>query len=86
VLTLAKTDGQAFYKYWALAGLGDLKKKRGDLAGALKAYYESLAIADRLAKSGPGNAGWQRNLSVSYERVGDVQKAQGDLVCRATIL
>ena len=52
---------------------------QGDLAGALKSYHDSLAIADRLAKSDPGNAGWQRDLSVSYNKVGDVQVAQGDL-------
>jgi tetratricopeptide (TPR) repeat protein len=79
VLTLVKTDDQAFYKYWAMIGLGDIERKRGDLAGALKSYNDSLAIADRLAKSGPGNAGWQRDLSVVYEKLGDVQKAQGDL-------
>ena len=33
----------------------------------------------RLARSDPGNAGWQRDLSVAYERVGNVQLAQGDL-------
>jgi hypothetical protein len=26
-----------------------------------------------------GNAGWQRDLSVSFNKVGDVQVAQGDL-------
>ena len=34
---------------------------------------------EKLAKQDPGNAGWQRDLSVSYDRVGDVQRAQGDL-------
>jgi hypothetical protein len=48
-------------------------------AAALKSYSDSLAIAERLAKSDPGNAGWQRDLSVSYGKVGDVQMAQGDL-------
>jgi tetratricopeptide (TPR) repeat protein len=52
---------------------------QGDLAGALKSYRDSLAIRDRLAKSDPGNAGWRRDLSVSYNKVGDVQAAQGDL-------
>ena len=33
----------------------------------------------RLAASDPGNAGWQRDLSVSQEKVGDVLRAQGDL-------
>ena len=39
----------------------------------------SMRIADRLAKSDPGNAGWQRDLSVSYDKVGDVLVEQGDL-------
>jgi tetratricopeptide (TPR) repeat protein len=78
-LTLAKSDDQPFYQYCALAGLGDIKKRRGDLADALQSYKDGLAIAERLAKSGPGNAGWQRDLSVFYNKIGDVQKAQGDL-------
>jgi tetratricopeptide (TPR) repeat protein len=78
-LTLAKTDDQVFYRYWALLGLGDIKKKRGDLNGALKSYRDGLAIADRLSQSDPGNTKRQRDLSASYERVGDVQRAQGDL-------
>ena len=41
---------------------------QGDLAGALKSYQRRLAISDRLAKSDPGNAGWQRDLSVSYDK------------------
>ena len=30
---------------------------------------DSLAITDRLAKSDPGNAGWQRDLSIAYDLV-----------------
>jgi len=52
---------------------------QGDLTGAMRSYREGLAIRDRLAKSDPGNAGWQRDLSVAYMRIGDVQLAQGDL-------
>jgi hypothetical protein len=37
-----------------------------------------LAIADRLAKADPNNAGWQRGLFVSHERV--VLVAQGNLL------
>jgi hypothetical protein len=33
---------------------------------------------DRLAKSDPGNAVWQGDLSASYEEVGDVLTAQGN--------
>jgi hypothetical protein len=30
-------------------------------------------IAERPAQSDPGNAGWQRDLAVSHERIGDVE-------------
>jgi tetratricopeptide (TPR) repeat protein len=56
-----------------------VQSAQGDLAGALKSYRDSLGIAEKLAKQDPGNADWQRNLSISYDRVGDVQSAQGDL-------
>jgi tetratricopeptide (TPR) repeat protein len=65
--------------YWARLGLGDILVARGDLSSAKASYIDAQKIADRLAKSDPGNAGWQRGLSVSYEEVGDVQVAQGDL-------
>ena len=41
-------------------------------------------IFERLAKADPGNAGWQRDLSVSHERIGDVQVAQGNLPAALT--
>ena len=52
---------------------------QGDPAGALKSYRDDLAITEKLAKRDPTNAGWQRSLSISYEKVGDVLSAQGDL-------
>jgi predicted negative regulator of RcsB-dependent stress response len=33
----------------------------------------------RLAEADPSNAQWQRDLSLIYERVGDVLKTQGEL-------
>ncbi len=30
-------------------------------------------------KADPDNAGWQRDLSVSHNKIGDVERAQGDL-------
>ena len=53
-------------------------RERGDLAGALNSHRQSLSIRERLAKQDPGNAGWQRNLSISYETLGDVLRDQGD--------
>jgi tetratricopeptide (TPR) repeat protein len=52
---------------------------QGDLAGALKSYRDSLAIRDRLAKSDPGNAGWQRDLCVSCAKLGDCLQKCGEL-------
>ena len=44
-----------------------------------RAYRDSLAIAERLAAADRSNTGWQRDLSVSYDRIGDVLVAQGKL-------
>ena len=41
-------------------------------------YRASLAIRERLAKSNPGNADWQLNLSDSYVGLGLVYFAQKD--------
>ena len=60
-------------------GMGDIEQQRGDLGTALATYHDAETIADRLAKSNSGNAGWQHDLSASYEKVGDVQVAQGNL-------
>ena len=54
-----------------------MKTAQGDLAGALKDYQDSLAIFDRLAKSDPGNAGWQRDLAIGYSNVARIQMKQG---------
>ncbi len=34
---------------------------------------------ERLAAADPGNSEWQRDLSVSHNRIGDVCRAQGNL-------
>ena len=59
--------------------VGDVLVEQGNLPEGLKSFTEVLAIADRLAKAEPGNAGWQRDLSVSYEKVGNGLMAQGHL-------
>ncbi|MCX6876235.1 MAG: DUF4062 domain-containing protein [Verrucomicrobia bacterium] len=58
---------------------GDLLRAQGDLAGALHAYRESLAVSQRRAQTDPANVGWQRTLSESHLKVGDVLRDQGDL-------
>ena len=50
---------------------------QGNLPEALKSCRDSLEIAERLARADPSNAGLQRNLAVSNERLGDVLAKDG---------
>jgi len=61
--------------------VGDVLKAQGELAGALVADRDSLAIAQTLATRAPGNTDWQRLLALSYERIGDVLVAEA--ICQA---
>ena len=44
----------------------------------------ALDIAARLAAADPANTGWQRDLSVSHDKLGDVAAAAGDLAAART--
>jgi hypothetical protein len=46
-----------------------VQQAQGDLAGALKSYKDGLAIAERLATSDPGNAGWQYDLGITMSEL-----------------
>lgn len=61
--------------WWGL--FGETVAMLGDLAGALGAYRESLAVSQRLAAADPSNAGWQRDLSVSYWRMAIMAEKAG---------
>jgi tetratricopeptide (TPR) repeat protein len=63
---------------WVFLAEGD------DKDAALASYQAMLAVVDRLAKADPGNAGWQVSLALSYDRVGAMQWAQGDLPAALT--
>jgi hypothetical protein len=58
--------------------IGDVQQAQGDLAAALTSYRALHAIADRLAKADPGNAGWQRDLALSFGRAAAVHASQHD--------
>src|SRR5258708_30924584 len=58
---------------------GTCSRRRAIWPEALKWFRDGFAIAERLAQSDPGNVGWQFDLGISSDRVGDVQTAQGDL-------
>jgi hypothetical protein len=51
--------------------IGDVLVTQSNLPEALKSYQADLAIADRLAKADPGNAGWRGDLSGCYGKIGD---------------
>ena len=51
---------------------------QGDLAAALKSYEAKRDIISRLANSDPGNAGWQRDLSVSFAKLADAYRKSDD--------
>jgi hypothetical protein len=51
----------------------------GDPAGALEQYRQGLAIANRLAKKvNPTNAQAQRDVAVSYAKIGVLLEEAGD--------
>jgi hypothetical protein len=49
----------------------------GNLPQALTVLEQALDIQSQLVAQDPSNAGWQRDLSVSLEKVGGIQAAQG---------
>ena len=57
-----------------------LVHEAGDLALTTgHSYLDDRSGSERLAKADPNNAGWQRDLSVFYNKVGEVLEAQGNL-------
>ena len=62
----------------AQVGLGDVFQKTKDLAAANRAFTAALGLAERRLAHDPANTEWQRDLSVSHDRIGDVLVAQGD--------
>lgn len=55
--------------------IGDVEVAQGDLPAALESYRTGMEIAERLAQSDPGNAGWQRDRIVSLVKL---NQATGD--------
>ncbi|MDP8256308.1 MAG: tetratricopeptide repeat protein [Candidatus Alcyoniella australis] len=51
----------------------------GNLVPRLRLLISTRDAGERLATADPSNTGWQRDLSVSHNKLGDVLRAQGDL-------
>jgi tetratricopeptide (TPR) repeat protein len=79
LLQLAGNGADEDQIFWASTGLGDIAVARGHLNAALADYGEARSVMERLAGSDAGYAGWQRDLSVSYNKIGGVLVAQGNL-------
>ena len=65
---------------WTWNFIGDLQMRLGNSREGTNAYRKGLAIAETLAARDPANTEWQRDLSVSHDRIGNVLVAQGDRV------
>jgi len=57
--------------------IGDVQVAQGDLGAALESFKAGLAIREQLAALDPGNAGWQRDLIVSYAKLAGMQPGAG---------
>ena len=58
--------------------LAELLLRRGDIGSATKCAIAAVRLSESQAASAPENADYARDLSVSYERMGDLFRALGD--------
>lgn len=58
--------------------LGDLAVAAGDSTSAAEHDQAALAIAERLAGADPANAGYQRDLSISHNRLASLSGSSGE--------
>jgi tetratricopeptide (TPR) repeat protein len=77
VITSSRTSNNEWV-LWAQFGKGEVERERGHLDDAFATYREAGAIAETLARADPGNIGWQYDLGISNERIGDLMMALGD--------
>jgi tetratricopeptide (TPR) repeat protein len=63
---------------WRWVQVGDARQVVGAVRPAMDAYSEAKGIAERLAGSDPGNAGWQRDLIVSHWKLAELLEKMAD--------
>ncbi len=64
---------------WWLIKAGDKVAEGGKTSEALRLYTKAQRAALRSAEDNPNDTNRQRDLSVSYEKIGNIQQAQGKL-------
>ncbi|HTS51732.1 MAG TPA: tetratricopeptide repeat protein, partial [Burkholderiales bacterium] len=77
-LAIALRQGDSWGEMAAQIGLGDVFQRTGNLDAAHGAYTAALRLGERAVGTDPANTEWQRDLSVSHDRIGDVLVSQGD--------
>ena len=65
--------------FWFLTDRGDHAMIYETLDRAMEHFKSAQATAEHLRALQPETLEWQRDLSVSYDKVGDVKSSQGDL-------
>lgn len=78
-MDLAGGEGRETMRYRAGTMLGDVLSANGDGAAALAAYEAAQRDAAVVAEREPDNADWQRDLSITHDRIGDTLMEQGHL-------
>lgn len=63
---------------------GDLLVTAGDLSRAAQAFNRFNQLARARATQDSENRQWQRDISISFEKLGGIQQAQGDLATAQT--
>lgn len=72
IIALGDKGADEHQIFRARTGLGDIALERGDWNAALTAHSEARSAMEHLVRLGADNAEWQRDLSVSYVKIGDV--------------
>src|SRR5580693_5431532 len=73
------TPDLKYSKASALGEMAESLQEIGDTAGALSAAEQARQILAALVAASPNNNDWQRDLAVTYDRVGNVRLAQNHL-------
>jgi predicted negative regulator of RcsB-dependent stress response len=77
-LRIARAHGDSWSEMAAQIGLGDILRTSKNLQAAAVAYAAAMRLTEQQLATDPSNTQWQRDLSVSHDRIGDVLVAQGD--------
>lgn len=78
-----RTGAGAWHTIWTYIQVGDFSASRGETSASLMAYRAAQGLADELVLTAPdadpGGVRWQRELSVSHNKIGDALVDHGSL-------